>query len=314
MYASLVISTALLLPAAPVPRDTPPADAGPPPLVIGLKADATGGVVIAGYIPVKETLTANNVIQKGNEEVVERIEFDTISGTFFLKNFQDFRGKITTADGKPLTPEQATARVKNGASVLASRDGKPISPVWLRGVSPDTVTIVADGFEHLQPSHSNGVLPNTPPPRLALLTTDATGKLTCETNSVPPYRVDEVTLVGGRNPRRGRMTVRPGYGTEGSIVTKPLAEVKFTAYTLTGDVIPNDQVLKQLAGGGLVIVAGDPRLPDAAYLKSFHEDLIVLVGEELMLPNSFIDNRKKRDEKKKTSETIGITFFNIQNC
>ena len=51
MYPSLVLSAALVAPAAPVPRDTAPNTSGPAPRVIALKADATGTVRIVGSIP-----------------------------------------------------------------------------------------------------------------------------------------------------------------------------------------------------------------------------------------------------------------------
>ena len=78
------------------------------------------------------------------------------SGTFTFENL---------ADGTPLTVEEATSRVKNGATVLASSDGKPIAKAWLRAVGSDTVVMVAEGLSHAQPQWGGGALPTRRSPR-----------------------------------------------------------------------------------------------------------------------------------------------------
>ena len=62
MYPSLGLSAALVVPAAPVPRDTAPNTSGPAPRVIALKADATGTVRIVGSIPTKITVTNTHFV------------------------------------------------------------------------------------------------------------------------------------------------------------------------------------------------------------------------------------------------------------
>jgi len=42
------------------------------------------------------------------------------------------------------------------------------------------------------------------------------------------------------------------------------------------------EALKQLQAGGLVLIADDSAVPDAAYLNLFHSDLIVLASAELL--------------------------------
>ena len=44
----------------------------------------------------------------------------------------------------------------------------------------------------------------------------------------------------------------------------------------------------------MVLVAGDARMPDQAYLKGFREDVLVLIGAELVLPTSPLDQTKKK--------------------
>ena len=43
-----------------------------------------------------------------------------------------------------------------------------------------------------------------------------------------------------------------------------------------------DDTLKRLKAGGLVLIAGDSRVPDASYLKMFRGDLLVLISPELL--------------------------------
>jgi hypothetical protein len=74
---------------------------------------------------------------------------------------------------------------------------------------------------------------------------------------------------------------RPGAPT-GAAPTKPLEEVKFEAYDLTGKVVPKAEAVKRLKAGGLVLVAGDNRLPAEEYRKRFQGDLLVLVSAELV--------------------------------
>ena len=57
MSPTLVLSAALIAPAAPIPRDTVPSTPGPAPRVLALKADAGGAVRIIGTIPTKVTVT-----------------------------------------------------------------------------------------------------------------------------------------------------------------------------------------------------------------------------------------------------------------
>ena len=191
MYASLVLSAALIAPAAPLPRDAAPNTTGPAPRVLALKADAGGAVRVTGTIPVRVTVTQThfvieNVVVNGQQvqqQVQKQVEQDITTSQYMNKALSEFNGTFATADGAPLTVEEATARVKNGATVLASADGKPVAKTWLRAVGGDTVVMIADGLSHVQPQSGGGVLPTTPAPRLAMLGTDDTGKVAVFTGS-----------------------------------------------------------------------------------------------------------------------------------
>lgn len=304
MYPSLVLSAALIAPAAPIPRDTVPSTPGPAPQVLALKADATGTVRVIGSIPMKVTITNTYFIVENNKQVQKQVEQDIVTSQYFNKTLSDCNGKFTTADGAPLTLDEANNRVKNGATVLVSADGKPIAKSWLRAAAPDTVVMVADGFSHAQPQWGGNPMPTTPAPRLAMLGTDPKGTLIAPCTS-QPLVTDHGVYYGefeGRMAFKGRIrNVDYGYynpqPTNATVVLKPLADVKFDAYDLTGKLISRTESLKRLAAGGMVLVAGDNRFPDENYLKGFREDLIVLVGPELVLPVTPIDKTKKSEQK-----------------
>lgn len=313
MHASLLLSAALVTPAAPLPRDTDTA-AGPPPRVVAVKGDAFGNVRITGYTPTKVTVTSTQfvlemVTENGKQvqkQVQKQIEYDTVTTQHFSKALGEFDGKFSTADGAPLTPDEATARVKGGATLLASSDGKPVAKAWLRAVSGDTVVMTGEALAHAQFNWGGEPLPATPAPRLARLGTDATGKPVATTVSVPAHSdryYDDGAFEGRMAFRGGRVRAWDGeyYGNNPAPVPtalKPLADVKFDAYDVTGKLIGRTEVLKRLAAGGTVLVAGDSRMPDAAYLKAFRADVIVLTGAELVLPIPPVDQTKKKlDEK-----------------
>jgi hypothetical protein len=318
MYPSLVLSAALMTPAAPIPRDTVPSTTGPAPRVLAMKADSSGAVRVVGTIPTKVTVTntyftIEQVVENGQKvqkQVQKQVDQDIVTAQYFNKTLADFNGKFATADGTPLTLDEATSRVKNGATMLASTDGKPIARAWLKAVAPDTVVMVAEGLSHAQVQWGGGDLPETPMPALTMLGTDESGKVQAPCTSAPINSngmYDDAMMWEGR----GRLGARPirnidfggyygpgGHDPNAKVVHKALAEVKFDAHDVTGKMIPKSEALKRLAAGGMVLVAGDNRLPDQTYLKAFHRDVIVLVGPELVLPVVPVDQTKKKDPQK----------------
>ncbi len=305
MYPSLVLSAALLSPAAPVPRDTVPNATGPAPRVLALKADANGAVRVIGTIPVKQTVTSVQVVMEGDKQVQKQIDYDTVTTQYFNKTLADFNGKFATAAGTPLTHDEALARVKAGATMLASADGKPISKAWLQSVASDTVVMTAEGLSHANIQWGGAPYPTTPAPRLTMLATDDKGTVLAQTTSQPSngdgniYYADEMQFEGrGFRGKRGGYGYYGGVPANAKVVTKSLADVKFDAYDLTGKLIHKSELMKRVAAGGMVIVAGDSQLPDSAYLKGFREDMIVLVGSELVLPINPLDQTKKKEPAK----------------
>ncbi|MBY0459693.1 MAG: hypothetical protein K2V38_20430, partial [Gemmataceae bacterium] len=257
-----------------------------------------GNVRVIYTTLVKATVTNNYSVVENNAIVTKQIEQDVVQSHYFNKTLQDFNGKFTTADGTPLTAEEATDRVKAGATVLASSDGRPVSKAWLQSVKPDTVVMIADGLSNAQIQWGGNPYPNTPAPQLTLLTTTERGTVMAQTNSYTGntynnYYYDDVAFEGRAIRGRGGYY----YGAqpmEAKIVAKPLAEVEFEAYDRSGKLVSRKEALKRLAAGGLVVVSGDTRLPDETYLKNFRDDVLVLVSAEMVIPVTPIDQTKKK--------------------
>ncbi|MCS6866472.1 MAG: hypothetical protein RMJ56_15190 [Gemmataceae bacterium] len=315
MNPTLMLSAALLTPAAPLPRDAAPNISGPAPRILAVKADANGTVRVIGYIPTKITVSntvfaievANINGQQVQKQVQKQVDQDVITAQHVNKSLGDFNGTFTTAAGQPLTLAEATARLKNGATLLASADGKPIAPAWLKAVREDTVVLVAEGLSHLQPQWGGAPLPTTPAPQLVMLGTDANGTLLTPATSMPqdnPAGIyyNDVFIEKGQviraRPIRGDIQYgyynhNPQYD-DAKIVHKPLANVKFDAYEVSGKLISRTEALRRLSAGGLVLLAGDNRLPDENYLKAFRDEILVLVSPELVLPTPIVDQTKKK--------------------
>jgi hypothetical protein len=307
MSPSLLLSAALLAPAAPLPGGATPGSVGPAPRVLALKADAGGAVRVVGYTQVKVTVTNTYTTVENNQQVQKTVDQDVLTSQYFNKTLAEYGAKFSTAGGAPLTLDEATARVKSGATVLASSDGKPVAKAWLRAAAPDTVVMVAEGFSHATLQWGNDPMPTTPAPQLALLGTDEAGKVMAPCTSYP-VNADAGTYYGdfdGRLAIRGGLRARGGFAythpptpMDPKVVRKPLTEVQFEAYDRAGKLVPRKEALNRLAAGGLVLVAGDNRMPDETYLKGLRDDVLILSAAELVLPVPAIDQTKKKDPQK----------------
>lgn len=319
MTPTLLLSAALLAPAAPVPAGAPAGTPGPAPRVFALKADAGGAVRVIATTPTRITVTQTHfvieqVMVNGapqQQQVQKQVEQDVVSSTYINKTLSEFNGKFATAGGLALTTEEAVARVKGGATLLASADGKPVGKQWLAAVSPDTVVMVADAMEKVLQQSGGGILPTTPGPRLALIGTDDAGKpiAQCTDNPMNQNGVvyyDDVAFEGRMAWRGGRGGIYYGNQQpyEGKVISKPLTDVPFEAYDRAGKLVPRATALKRLAAGGMVVVAGSNMVPDENYLKAFKEDVLVLVGADLVLPVPPVDQTKKRDANKKEDPAV----------
>lgn len=294
MLPSLLVAAAVVAPGAPVPRDTDPNPSGPAPRVVAVRADGTGVVWITAQVYEKRKVQQQFFEIVNGQQVLKQQEVEQTVSNYIRKPIGDFGGKFSTADGTPLTTEEATKRVKDGATLLVTADGKPIGKGWLRTVDDDTVIMVAEGLAQAHFQYGSVAMPTTPAPRLAKFCVDDSGIVRVAVNSSSDSMnngqvyADDLALGNARVIRVKAVQFDSAYAgsPQGSVGvnTKALADVKFDAYDAKGKLIPRIEALNRLKAGGMVLVAGDNRLPDPDYLKSFREDVIVIVSGELIFP------------------------------
>ena len=296
MLPSLLVAAAVAAPAAPVPADTVPNLTGPAPRVVAAKADPNGQVWITANVYEKRKFKQTYVTIENGKQVTKQQEVEQMVSNYVRKQIGDFGGKFATAGGTPLTPEQATRRVKDGATLLVTADGKPVDKGWLKAVSPDTVVMTAEGLAEAHFVHGYAPFPTTAAPRLAVLAADAKGevRLPVNPNGGNAGQVYYDDFNGGR-VLRGKIGLNGGFdvveGGPAQSATPPgpdgkkaLADVTFDAYDATGKLVGRSEALARLKAGGLVVIAGDNRFPDPDYLKGFRDDVLVLTSGELVFP------------------------------
>ncbi|MFO0823590.1 MAG: hypothetical protein U0792_10825 [Gemmataceae bacterium] len=294
MLPSLLVAATLTAPGAPVPKDSVPNTTGPAPRIAAVKADQ-GGVWITANVYQKQKVQQQFWTNENGKQVLKTQEVEQMVSQYVHKQIGDFGGKFTTADGTPLSTEEATRRVRDGNTLLITADGKPVDKGWLKTVSGDTVVMIAEGLAEAYFVHGYGPYPMTAAPRLVMLSSDEKGevRVPVNTNSNPN---GQIYFNEGR-AFRGRMVIQngqmiedlsyaaPAPGTSaGPDGKKALTEIKFDAYDVSGKLVSRTEALSHLKAGGLIILAGDNRFPDAAYLKAFRGDLLVIVSAELVFP------------------------------
>jgi hypothetical protein len=294
-----------MAPGAPVPRDITPNTTGPAPRIAAVRADGNGAVWIMAQVYEKRKVQQQYFVIENGKQVMKQQEVEQNISNYIHKSLGDFGAKFTTADGKPLTTEEAIKSVKNGATLLVTADGKPIDKGWLRAVSDDAVVMQVEGlahahFQYNQISQANSPLPTTASPRLALLCADEKGAVNVAVNPSGGGNVHGNTIyydnlgngriVGRGIAVQGAINISSGYyapsasAGSGTSSKKLLADVKFDAYDLSGKLVPKAEALKRLKAGGLVLLAGDGQFPDANYLKAFRDDILVLVSGDFVFP------------------------------
>jgi len=143
MLASFILTMAV---AAPVPVAPPaPATTGPIPRLMEMKADANGKIMVTITRTSMEKITigqGNAINPNGAAPVVITREVPVTKMVIVeLGDVKDL--KIMTADGKKLEVADAVKSLKDGAVVVVSADGKPISPNYLKLFKDDVLVLTS---------------------------------------------------------------------------------------------------------------------------------------------------------------------------
>jgi hypothetical protein len=139
MLPSLLITAAIAAPGAPIPKDAVPNTTGPAPRVVAVKSDTNGSVWITAQVWEKRKVQQQFFAVENGKQVMKQQEVEQNVSNYIHKAIGDFGAVFSTADGAALSTEEATKRVKDGATLLVTADGKPIDRAWLRAVEGDTV-------------------------------------------------------------------------------------------------------------------------------------------------------------------------------
>jgi hypothetical protein len=168
MFTALTLTLAM---GAPVPPSTAPVPAGAAPRVLELKADANGKITLTVVRTemVKVQAAAAIAPAPGNNApppVVTREVPVQKQVTVELGEIKDL--VVTTADGKKIDKEDALKRLANGGIVVASSDGKPVSPVFLKVFKDDTLVLTSPELVAPQGQMLPGVVRPLPGNRVPL--------------------------------------------------------------------------------------------------------------------------------------------------
>lgn len=139
MLTSFVLSMALAAPVPPAPAT--PVASGPAPRIVELKANADGKVMVAVTRTEKVTVAVGNAANPAGAAPAALTREIKKSENVELGDVKDLT--VTTADGKKVDVADALKKVKGGAVVVVSADGKPVSPIFLKAFKDDVLVLVA---------------------------------------------------------------------------------------------------------------------------------------------------------------------------
>lgn len=143
MLTSFVLSVAL---AAPVPVAPPPPASGPAPRLLELKANADGKVMvtITRTEMVKVQVGQGGAINPGGGAPPAVITREVPVQKMAVVELGDVKDlKVTTADGKKVELVDVMKKLKDGAVVVVSSDGKPVSPNFLKAFKDDVLVLAS---------------------------------------------------------------------------------------------------------------------------------------------------------------------------
>lgn len=278
MLASVLISAVLLAPAAPVPKVTKPL--GPPPKLLGVSPMPDGQVVVTIQVP-KTAQTTVTVTAIENGVPVTRAEIRDVTVTEYQNVTLDNTGAtFKTADDKPLTAEQVTAKLKTGGVLVLPPEGKEMDAAYLAILSADAILVghkkdekkvIADLSHH-----------RTPAPTVVSVKADEKGVLL-----VPAMGKKEVTMKIPQTVTENgetKVTYVDVKQTVQGMVPTPFDDVKPEVTTADGKAVPAEDAKKKLAAGAVVLVSRDGKPLDEVYRKAVKPDTLVLTSAKMAEP------------------------------
>ena len=146
MFAPIVLGLALLAPSAPIPKDIAPV--GPAPMVVELKPNTDGKVLVTVRREEKRKIA---VAQGGainpNGGAGAVLEREITSVRLLQIELGDVKDlQIFTAGGKAVETKDAFAKIKDGVVVVITTDGKTVDPNFLRVFKDETLVLVSPEF------------------------------------------------------------------------------------------------------------------------------------------------------------------------
>lgn len=142
MFTTLM-TAALLVPAAPVPKDTVPT--GPAPYILTLKAGNDGEVKVTVIRTEKQKVTMLRAIGGPNgAQQVQQVEQEVPVTKYQQLGLAELKDvKAYTADGKEVAIKDAVKKVNEGGVVVASANGQKVDPQYLRLFKEDVLVFVS---------------------------------------------------------------------------------------------------------------------------------------------------------------------------
>jgi chitodextrinase len=278
MLASVLLSAVLLAPAAPVPKATKPL--GPPPRLLGVVPTPEGRVVVT-VVTHKAVQTTVTVPFVENGQQRQRAEVRDITVPEYQNVTLDNTGAtFKTADDKPLTADQVTAKLKTGGVLVLPPDGKETDPGYLAILSGDAILVsykkdekkvIADLSHHTMPAPT---ILSVKADERGVVLVSAMGKK--EVTVKVPQSVTEngetkVTYVDVKQTVEG-------------MVPTPFDDVKPDVTTADGKVVSFEDAKKKLAAGAVVLVSRDGKPVGEAYRKTVKADTLILTSAKMAEP------------------------------
>lgn len=152
MFTTLM-TAALLVPAAPVPKDALPT--GPAPYILNLRAGNDGEAKVTVVRTEKQKVMMIQAVGGPNgAQVIQQVEKEVPVTRMVALGLADLKDlKVFSADGKDVAITDAVKKVNDGGLFVASANGKKVDASYLKLFKDDVLVFVSPD---LIPQGGNG--------------------------------------------------------------------------------------------------------------------------------------------------------------